>query len=265
MRGWKKWGAYGMLLGICFFCGGQLAERQAVRADAPKEGKQAELALLIDDFGYHGEGTEEMLALPVPLTAAVMPFSEHSIRDAEAVRRGGKEIFIHMPMESLTGKPEWVGEKGVFRRMTDAEVRRAAEEAFAVLPDAAGMNNHMGSAIMEDRRTLSVIMEVLKEKGVMFADSMTTPKSLGRELAEKAGVPFFARSVFLDSTDDPEIVKQKLRQAADLALRDGKALAIGHVGPEGGRITAEAIRLLLPELKEKGIVFVKVSELVKGD
>ena len=36
----------------------------------------AYLAVIIDDFGYNGEGTEEMLDLDIPLTAAIMPFSE---------------------------------------------------------------------------------------------------------------------------------------------------------------------------------------------
>lgn len=115
-----------------------LAGRQTVRVDGEKP---CRLAILIDDFGYCGAGTEEMLALSIPFTAAVMPFSSCTAEDAERVRQAGKEIFIHMPMESLTGKREWVGEKGIFRDMEDAAIRERVEEAFSALPDAAGMNN----------------------------------------------------------------------------------------------------------------------------
>lgn len=260
MKNWKTGMKYLVLFGLCFFGGRLVASEQSERVSGEKRG---ELAILIDDFGYCGEGTEEMLALPIPFTAAVMPFSKCSEADAEAVRQAGKEILIHMPMESLTGKKEWVGDKGVFRDMTEREIQDRVKEAFAILPDAAGMNNHMGSAIMEDERSLSAVMEVLQEKNVLFVDSVTTAKSLGRKIAGEKGIPFQARDVFLDSTDSVEVVKANLRKAAEVALEKGYALAIGHVGPEGGKITAEAIRALAPELEAAGITFVTVSDLAK--
>lgn len=257
---WKTGMKYMVLFGLCFLGGRLVAERETKLVSGEKRG---ELAILIDDFGYCGEGTEEMLALPIPFTAAVMPFSDCTEKDAEAVRQAGKEIFIHMPMESLTGKKEWVGDKGIFRDMTDAEIRARTEEAFVILPDAKGMNNHMGSAIMEDKRSLSAVMDVLQEKDVIFADSVTTAKSLGESIAEEKGVLFLERDVFLDSTDDVEVVKTNLRKAAEIAMEKGNALAIGHVGPEGGMVTVRAIRELIPELQQAGITFVTVSDLVK--
>ncbi len=234
------------------------------RESQPASGeRQGRLAILIDDFGYYGDGTEEMLFLPVPFTAAVMPFSKCAEEDAEAVRQAGKEIFIHLPMESLTGKREWVGDMGIFRDMTDEEIKERTREAFSILPDAAGVNNHMGSAIMEDRRSLSMVMDVVKEQNVMFVDSMTTAGSLGRTIAGEKGVSFLGRHVFLDSTQSLEEVKANLRKAAEVAFEKGGALAIGHVGPEGGKVTAKAIRELAPELEAAGITFVTVSQLVK--
>ena len=260
MKNWKTGVTYLILFGLCFLGGRTMAERESRLVSGEKRG---ELAILIDDFGYCGEGTEEMLALPIPFTAAIMPFSSCTAEDAEAVRRAGKEIFIHMPMESLTGKREWVGEKGIFRDMSDAEIRARVEEAFVILPDAVGLNNHMGSAIMEDKRSLSAVMDVLREKKVLFVDSVTTANSLGKRIATEKGVFFQARDVFLDSTDDVEVVKANLRKAATVALEKGSALAIGHVGPEGGKITAQAIRELIPELEQAGIVFVTVNDLAK--
>ncbi|MDO4531836.1 MAG: divergent polysaccharide deacetylase family protein [Bacillota bacterium] len=258
---WKRGIRLALVFGLCFLGGrgfGRLEE--AVLTSGEKGGR---LAILIDDFGYHGEGTAEMLALPIPFTAAVMPFSKCTEADGAAIRQAGKEIFIHMPMESLTGKREWVGEKGVFRNMNAAEIRARVEEAISVLPDAKGMNNHMGSAIMEDEASLSAVMEVLQEKGVMFVDSVTTANSLGQKIAVQKGVLFLGRDVFLDSTDDVAEVKKNLRKAAEIALEKGNALAIGHVGPEGGMVTVQAIQELIPELEAAGITFVTVSELAK--
>ena len=58
----------------------------------------AYLAVIIDDFGYNGEGTEEMLDLDIPLTAAIMPFSEKAEENCLKVKEAGKEAIIHLPM-----------------------------------------------------------------------------------------------------------------------------------------------------------------------
>ncbi len=258
---WKNAVCYLLLFCFCFAGGRLTAARQAVKAS--NMSTCGKLAIVIDDFGYNGEGMDEMLALPIPITAAVMPFSECSKEDAEKAISAGKEVIIHMPMESLTGKPEWVGKKGIFRSMNDEQIKAAVEEAYSILPNAKGLNNHMGSAIMEDKRCLGDVLDVVKEKNGFFVDSVTTAKSQGKTLAEEKGVPFLARRVFLDSTDDVEVVKKNLRKAAEIALRDGEAIAIGHVGPEGGNVTVKAIQSLIPGLKSAGVVFVTASELAK--
>ena len=57
---------YLALFGMCFLVGRSLAAGQTVRVDGEKP---CRLAILIDDFGYCGAGTEEMLALSIPFTA----------------------------------------------------------------------------------------------------------------------------------------------------------------------------------------------------
>ena len=54
----------------------------AATTEAKREGK-CFMAIIIDDFGYDGEGTEDILSVDIPLTAAVMPFSEYTAEDAK--------------------------------------------------------------------------------------------------------------------------------------------------------------------------------------
>ena len=126
--------------------------REDIQNVFEEKNPKAYLAIIIDDFGYGGEGTDEMLALDADITAAVMPFSEKSAQEVEKIKNSGKEMIVHMPMESLTGKKSWVGDKGVFTNMTDDEIHKAVEEALEIVDGAVGLNNHMGSAIMENER-----------------------------------------------------------------------------------------------------------------
>ena len=263
---WRKKGkqavSFALLLWGFFLFGEGLAQWQSTYEDTMTE-PEAVLAIVIDDFGYHGEGTEEMIALPVDFTAAVMPFSAQTVQDAQALEAAGREIIIHMPMESNVGKREWVGDKGIFKEMSAQETKDVLEEAFAVLPMAVGMNNHMGSAITTNAEKMQVIAEALAERGMFYLDSVTEANTVCDDCCQKAGVTCLARSVFLDSTDDVETVRKNLLAAAKKAKENGGAVAIGHVGPEGGRVTAQAIWDTYEQIEKMGVRFVTLSEYVQ--
>lgn len=252
----------GVLFIVCFLAGRTAGKLQAAFVPAAQvTAAEAKLAVIIDDFGYNGAGTAEMLDLEIPFTAAVLPFSSHTAENAAQAAAAGKEVIIHMPMESLTGKPEWVGEGAVCRGMSAAEVRQCMEAAYEAVPQATGVNNHMGSAVMEDGETLGCVLDVVREKGGVFVDSVTTPQSKTDTVAGEKGVPLLKRDVFLDSTTEKQVMEERLRQAADIAKAEGSAVAIGHVGPEGGVLMAQVLAEMAPELEKAGIRFVTVSEL----
>lgn len=109
----KKYLGIGLLFVCCFLAGRTAGKLQAAFcAYSANDSGGGKLAVIIDDFGYNGAGTAEMLALDIPFTAAVLPFSSHTAENAAQAAEAGKEVIIHMPMESLTGKPEWVGGRG---------------------------------------------------------------------------------------------------------------------------------------------------------
>lgn len=41
------------------------------------------IALVIDDLGGNGDGTDDLMKLDIPITAAVMPFLEDTEKDVE--------------------------------------------------------------------------------------------------------------------------------------------------------------------------------------
>ena len=96
---WRKKGkqavSFALLLWGFFLFGEGLAQWQSTYEDTMAE-PEAVLAIVIDDFGYHGEGTEEMIALPVDFTAAVMPFSAQTVQDAQALEAAGLKYQLRL-------------------------------------------------------------------------------------------------------------------------------------------------------------------------
>lgn len=241
------------------------AERFQVEGEAKvlmEEGKQKKLAIIIDDLGNQMGGTEDILSMPVKLTVAVMPFLPTTVSDARRAHANGHDVIVHLPMEPKRGKPEWLGPGAILSRMTDREIREKVEAAIDQVPFAIGVNNHMGSKITADERIMAIVLEVCRERGLLYIDSKTSVASVVRELCESKGMPRLENDIFLDDVHSIQHITGQLRKVQEKLNRRGYCIAIGHVGIDGKR-TARAIRDYAPTLLEAGTVFVGISELAK--
>lgn len=221
------------------------------------------IVLIIDDFGNHGDGTDEILNLDIPVTAAVMPFLPYSKSDAQAAHDANLEVILHLPMEPNFGKKEWLGKRGITCDLDNEEIKAIVYDGLKEIKHAVGINNHMGSKAIQDKRIMKDILEVAKDKNLFFIDSKTSPSSVASETASQLNVPYLARDVFLDGTKDVNHIKKQILKLGDIALKRGYAVGIGHVGVEGGKPTAKAIKSVYPTLTEKGIHFITASKLME--
>lgn len=246
---------------VCLFGGLNLYNKSVTSVSG--DNKKAYIAIVIDDFGNNSEGTKEMLSLDIKYTGAVMPNMQTTKEECEMLNKAGKDVILHMPMEAHTGKRSWLGPTPILNDMSDSEVLEVFNNCLSQVDYCVGVNNHMGSKIMENERILNDIFNILKEKDYIFVDSMTTAKSVGKDTADKYGIKYIQRDVFLDSTQDISIIEKNMRKTGEIALKKGYAVAIGHVGAEGGKVTAQAIKNTYKELESQGISFITVSELAE--
>lgn len=220
------------------------------------------LAIIIDDFGSGGrQGITEMMKIDEHLTFAVIPFEEHSQKDAAVAHEKGYEVIVHLPMEPTRGKKSWLGSKPIMAGMSGDDVRQIVVDAFENVPHAVGANIHMGSKASSEEGIINAVLDVIKEKNIYFVDSYTATQPVAKKIADSKGVTCYNRNVFLDGQQPKSFVKNRLAEAANIAIKKGYAVAIGHVGIEGGKVTAEAIQEMLPEFKSKNVQLVFVSEL----
>lgn len=219
------------------------------------------IALIIDDFGNHTDGTKEMISMGIPITAAVMPSLNFTEKDAKEAHDAGVEVIMHVPMEPINGKPEWLGPNGIICSLSDEEIKSRIAEGLDQIKWAVGMNNHMGSKATQDKRVMKNIMEVAKERNLFFIDSLTSENSVVSSISDELGVTSFSRDIFLDNVKNKESIEKQMEKLGDIALKRGYAIGIGHVGAAGGSVTAAAIKTMYPILEEKGIKFIYVSQL----
>lgn len=234
------------------------SSEEVLEPDAERSGK---LAIVIDDFGQNRAGVKEMMSIGRHITFAIMPFLTFTRSDAENAHTKGYEVIVHLPLEATSGKMSWVGPRPILTTMNDNDIHQLVIDSFESVPNAVGANIHMGSKASDDERVVSDILEIVKIKNLYFVDSRTGHHPIAKNIADSSGVLCYDRDVFLDGKKSKSYIKNQLTMAGDIALKKGKALAIGHVGTEGGKITAEAISEALEEFDNKNVKLVYVSEL----
>ena len=219
---------------------------------------RARIAVVIDDVGYNLEELEAFLDFPAPITLSVLPNLSHSEESARRIFEAGKELLLHLPMEAENGNDPGPG--AILTSQEDEQIRRLLQAGFAQVPQAAGMNNHMGSRATADRRVMNVVMAYLKSNRRYFLDSRTTTKTLGSVTARAYGVPYLERDIFLDNEPQAQAIQQALEEGIEVARKEGSAILIGHVrNPQ----IVEVIGGLLVELDRAGVELVFLSDLLE--
>ena len=227
----------------------------------PSVALRPKLVLVIDDFGYSNQDViRSFLRLPVKITVSVVPGHPYSQWVASNAKIAGKEVIIHMPMEP-EGNANKNGEDAymLLTNMQPNEINRRLENAYRELPEAVGMNNHMGSLFTADPELMKIVIASLQRKGLFFIDSMTSPQSVAYEIAVRNNVPAALRTVFLDNVRDKDEIQAQFEKAIAIARRSGRAVAIGHVHPE----TLAALNEMIGSDLLAGVELVFASEVTK--
>lgn len=211
------------------------------------------LVLILDDLGNNLEAGQRALALPGPITFAVLPYTPHARTLAEQAHAAGSELMLHAPMSNLSDMPLGMG--GLTPDLTEQDFRRTLEESIRQVPHIKGVNNHTGSDLTARRQPMQWVMDVLKGEDLYFVDSVTTGDTVAAETAEAVGIPTLRRQVFLDHSRDPVAIDREFRRLLDIARQEGRAVGIGHPYPE----TLDYLEQALPQLNALGYRLQSVS------
>ena len=218
---------------------------------------KAEMAFIIDDFGFNWLALEEILSIDRPITAAVLPFLPGTVEQAQQVKEAGYEIMLHMPREAISDVDPGPG--AIYVDMSAEEIEEQLRKSIENLEvEVVGVNNHMGSKATADKEVMEVVLDYLWERGLYFIDSSTAPRSVVSKIASEGNGPYGLNYLFIDNVDEKEAVKKQIDKLSQVALERGKLITIGHVRTD----TALAIKEMIPVLEERGIRLAYVSELV---
>lgn len=239
---------------------GRAADTPSLPKPPAPADRVVKMAILLDDGGNSYELAERFAKSKYPLAIAILPHLEHTKKTARVSSAYGKTIFLHFPMQPKSYPSTDPGEGAALVSMPEILIDGVARMNFEDLGvPVDGFNNHMGSAITEDRVKMAQILKAAKNYTDTFVDSRTTARSVAYDECVKAGMRCGVNKKFIDNDNDVNLIIERLYEAAELAKKNGEVLVIGHVRQK----TLEALEIALPILESRKIAIVPVKSMVR--
>jgi len=188
-----------------------------------------QLSLIIDDVGYDIKAIRRLIELPFPFTVSILPDSPYAKQADQMAYQHGIPVMLHMPME--TTNPKYQNKMENFylhTAMSKPIFTQVFEDALAKVPHAIGINNHMGSALTSNKKSMVWLMELCKKHGLFFIDSRTSSKSVGAQEAERAGIPWNQRDIFLDHVITEDGLQHAWESALSCIKKNDYCIMLGH-------------------------------------
>ncbi|HSS65066.1 MAG TPA: divergent polysaccharide deacetylase family protein [Gammaproteobacteria bacterium] len=230
-----------------------------VPGSSPYAVQGPQISIIIDDLGNQRESGLRAVDLPGPVAYAFLPHAPHAAELAEIAHRNGKEVILHLPMQSHSDRR--LGPGGVTTAMGRVDLVRVVSAGLRSVPHVTGVSNHMGSLLTRQREAMGWLMDLLRvRENLFFVDSRTTRLSTALEVAQQRGVPSTSRDVFLDNELDETAIFGAFHRLLRIARRRGTALAIGHPHDE----TLAMLAHVIPRLNAHGVRLVPVAALIRS-
>lgn len=248
-----------LFINICLYPNHNNRHSYAFTPQSPK------LAIVIDDFGsYEQAGVETLLKADCSLTCAVLPFVDNTEKNIEELKNTNHEIILHMPMQSHVNLPEnWYGPIYISKYDSSDIIISKLETCLSQFDNIKGFNIHIGSGVSQNKNLMKIIYEFAKTHNLYFFDSRTIKTNATQNACDETSSIYLGRDVFLEADKNKTYsgVKFRINEAINIAKEKGIAIAIGHVGAEGGENTARAIIDSLPLIKAEGVQIVPLSSI----
>ncbi len=217
------------------------------------------IAILIDDMGDDYQVGIKAILLTGNLSYSFLPNSPHTTSLATIANDAGKEVLLHLPMESIDEKA--LSPNDLTLDMTETQFVTRVEQDLLSVPMAVGVNNHKGSLLTQHPGHMVWLMRVLKANGnLFFIDSLTSVSSIAGQVATEVGIANTTRNVFLDHYSDMESINENYEKLIRIAKKTGAALAIAHPRKN----TLKYLEKRLVQIEADGVRLVSVSEIIKN-
>ncbi len=222
--------------------------------------KRPRVAIVIADLGLSKGATDAALRrLPSPVTMTFDVQSPVVASWLSRARQDGHETLLALPMEPFDYPRSDPGPNALLTNLPNTEILRRINWALRQGTGYIGITTLSGSRFATNPAKTNVLLEALKQRGLMVFDSRVSPHSVLKDMAKKNGVPVAENTLYLDKDPSPAAIDAALRQLEQTAQIEGRAVGIASPLP----VTLDKLETWIKQLPSHGIALAPVSAVVE--
>lgn len=217
------------------------------------------VAVVIVDLGLSSAATQAAIQnLPARVTLTFSPYADNLNNWINLARAAGHEVLLGLPMEPTSFPTRDPGPETLLTSLSPTENLDRLNWVLSRATGYVGVTNNMGSRFTASAQALRPVLVTLRDRGLMFLDARTTPRSEAAHLATEIGLPRAINDRMIDEEASRVAIDAMLADVEKVAKETGNAVAMGQAYP----VTFERLAAWLPTLDGKGIVLAPITALV---
>lgn len=217
------------------------------------------IAIVIGDMGMSRVATDSALhRMPANVTLAFDVHGASLEAWLERAHHEGHETLLSIPMEPYDYPRSDPGPYSLLTSLPNSDNIQRLLKFLGKGVGYVGVTTLTGSRFSADKDKISVVLDVLKKRGLMVFDSQVSRNSVVGDLAEKMRVPVAVNSRIIDRDPTPESIDEALMALEKTARVEGSVVAIASPLP----VTLNRLELWAEQLAERGFVLAPLSAVV---
>jgi uncharacterized protein len=215
-----------------------------------------QIAIVVSGLGISPSVTAEALnKLPGPVTLALMPHGAEVGRLAAKARNLGHELLLQVPMEPADYPNTDPGPQTLVTTLTTEQNIDRLQWAMSRFPAYVGVANRMGARFTATEASFAPIMREIGQRGLIYVDDGSSPRSLASQLAGGSSVAFAKANLTLDSVPSAVEIDRALARLEAMARDNGIAVGFASALP----MSIERIAVWAKSAEGRGFTLVPIT------
>jgi uncharacterized protein len=227
----------------------------AGKADAPR------IALIIGGLGVSAKLTADAVAkLPGPVTLAFVPYGNDTTWVTRA-RAREHEVLLQVPMEPFDYPDNDPGPETLLTSLTPAQNMDRLHWLMSRFQGYVGLINMMGARFTAAEDVLSPVLRETAQRGLLFVDDGSNPRSIAGRLAAANNLPFAKADVVIDLVPTPDEIDHALARLEMAARAHHVVVGIASALP----VSIDHIARWARAAASRGILLVPITAVAMKD
>lgn len=222
---------------------------------------QARIAILINGVGLNSDMTIKAIEdLPSDISLALSPYGDDVDYWMQTARLSGHEVLLQAPMEPFDYPDNDAGPQSLLIGLSEKQNDDRLAWILGQTSNYVGLVNFMGERFTSNETYMNKFLGKVRDRGLMYVDDGTSPRSKAGKLATGQQVPFVQADLVLDLNLSSEAIGTQLMELEAIARQRGIAVATATAFP----VTLNALQVWSERLEERGLSLVPISTAVNA-